>query len=204
MIQKISGTYTPYVVFTDWCKMLALAIANATELEHNDVWQYRENLYIETAKKYSKENIQTFVQMNALLVRVYEDEGPYDALGEIYMMADCGNKATGQFFTPFHISLLTASMYEYPDGIIEINEPSCGAGSMILAAASIINKRGGNAQRQLKIVAQDIDWNSIYMTYIQLSLNGLDAICIQGNTLTNEVVNSNEKLRTPKNRGLLL
>ena len=75
---------------------------------------------------------------------------------------------------------------------------------MILATAKVINERGGNAQRQLKVTANDLDWNSIYMAYVQLSLNGIDAVCIQGDALANEAFSEKRALRTPKNKGVLL
>lgn len=204
-IQSMSGTYTPYVIFTDWCKMLALSIANGCELVHGDTWKAREAAYCDTAKKYSKEDITRFVGLGIKLIELYEEEGPCDALGEIYMAADCGSKSTGQFFTPFHLSLLTAMLQDYPaEGKIELNEPSCGAGGMILAAAKVIHERGGDFQKQLKVVANDLDWNSIYMTYVQLSLNGIDAVCIQGDTLADEPYSERRILRTPQNKGVLI
>lgn len=33
-----------------------------------------------------------------------------DVLGEIYMESGCGNKSTGQFFTPFHVSQLCSDI----------------------------------------------------------------------------------------------
>ena len=64
------------------------------------------------------------MELGQALIEVYEQEGPYDALGEIYMAAECGNKSTGQFFTPFHVSVLTAQLHKYPeDEIIRLNEP---------------------------------------------------------------------------------
>lgn len=204
-IQSMSGTYTPYIIFTDWCKMLALSISNACELTHGELWKLRETDYCNTVKRYSDEQLLKFVDLGKMLIDLYEQEGPYDALGDIYMTAKCGNKSTGQFFTPFNISLLTAQLQSYPtEGKIELNEPSCGAGGMILATAKIINERGGNAQRQLKVTANDLDWNSIYMAYVQLSLNGIDAVCIQGDTLANEAFSEKRALRTPKNKGVLL
>lgn len=205
VIQSISGSYTPYVVFTDWCKMYALAIANACEYVHGKLWQERENAFLNIQKKYTITQMSSFAKLGAMLVELYEEEGPYDALGELYMAADCGSKATGQFFTPFHISLLTAGLREYPeDEKVILNEPSCGAGGMILAVAKTIDIRGGNAQRQMRVVAQDLDWNAIYMTYIQLSLNGIDAICVQGDTLQALPFEEKRALRTPRNKGVLL
>lgn len=205
-INKMSGTYTPYVIFTDWCKMLALATANACEIRHNSIWQKRESAYLETIRKYNSEQQLEFSWLSSRLFDVYAIEGPFDALGEIYMMAECGNKATGQFFTPFNINLLTARLEDYElNKQIKLNEPSCGAGGMILATARLINEKGGNAQRYLKVKAQDIDWNSVYMTYVQLSYNGIDAIVVQGDTLSDIKDYSEEQIfKTPKNKGVLL
>ena len=57
---------------------------------------------------------------------------------------------------------------------------------------------------QMDIVAQDLDWNSVYMTYIQLSLNGLSAVCIQGDSLQNVRVPKENILETPRRRGALI
>ena len=41
-----------------------------------------------------------------------------------------------------------------------------------------------NYQKRVKIIAQDLDFRSVYMTYIQLSLVGARAKVVQGDTLT--------------------
>lgn len=204
-IQHMSGTYTPYVIFTDWIKMTALSISNSCQLFHDKIWQDREQQFLDISRRYSQQQLWEFVAMGRLLIDFYEEQGPYDALGEIYMAAGCGNKATGQFFTPFHVALLTASVVQYPnDEVITINEPSCGGGGMILAAAKVYEQRGGNYQKNMRVTAQDIDWNSIYMTYVQLSWCGIDAVCIQGNTLTGDKPDRMNIFRTPKNTGVIM
>ena len=57
---------------------------------------------------------------------------------------------------------------------------------------------------QMDIVAHDLDWNSVYMTYIQLSLNGLSAVCIQGDSLQIARVSKENILETPRRRGALI
>ena len=76
-------------------------------------------------------------------------------------------------------------MYGVND-IVTMNEPSAGAGGMIIAAAQSMKEQGINYQKSLRVVAQDLDWNAFYMCYIQLSLLGIDAKCIQGDTLENK------------------
>lgn len=188
-IVKISGRYNPYTVFSDWVKMYAISIQNACVSIHGDIWKHREKIYNETMKKYSKEEIKEFCRMSGLLVSCFEKNGIKDYLGDIYMKSGAGSKITGQFFTPFHISVLNATTLlsnVSKEEKIRLNEPSAGGGGMILAAAKVLEDKGINYQKCLDVTAQDLDWNGVYMTYIQLSLLGIDAEVIQGNTLSQE------------------
>ena len=137
-----------------------------------------------------------------------------DVLGAIYMEAGCGNKNTGQFFTPFHVSLACAQLTVREQDVNEahplyFNEPSAGSGGMVIAAARALKERGINYQNCMKVVAQDLDWNCVYMTYVQLSLYGVDGIVVQGNTLTEPLTSlkaypKERVFITPKKAGLLL
>ena len=55
-----------------------------------------------------------------------------------------------------------------------------------LSIAQSMKEQGVNYQKNLRVVAQDLDWNALYMCYIQLSLLGIDAKCVQGDTLENK------------------
>ena len=163
---------------------------------------------MEIAKKHG-ENMHIFSEM-FLMLEIALEKNITDALGEIYMQANLGSKQTGQFFTPFHVSLLTAAT-AIPKEIEEplvINEPSAGAGGMILATAKILKDRGYNPQKYMKVVAQDLDWKGVYMTYVQLSLLGIKAIVVQGDTLCepfDEKKYPKERvLYTPAQKGLIL
>ena len=68
---------------------------------------------------------------------------------------------------------------------ITLSEPSCGGGGMIIATAKVLRDNGINFQRRLRVVAQDLDWKGVYMTYLQLSLLGIQARVVQGDTLCN-------------------
>ena len=207
-INSIAGKYSAYEVFTDWIRCSSLAISNSCQLFHDKVWHDREQLYLDTIRRYTEEEGKKFTEMFDMLAETLEE--PSDVLGQIYMEAGMGSKAAGQFFTPFHLSELCAALtIPEPDknGIYEINEPSCGGGGMIIAAASVLMKRGINYQQKMKVVAQDLDWKGVYMCYLQLSLLGIDAVCVQGNTLTEPYIDkfpSERILYTPRRRGVLL
>lgn len=189
-ILKMAGQYSPYNIFTDWVELCALSISNSITMVHNNVWQEREQTYIGTAQKYTTEELESFAQMFVWLGDALT-ENMSDVLGEIYMECGLGNKYTGQFFTPFHLSELCArcaipeSSFVNSEKMIKINEPSCGGGGMIIAACKVLHDNGFDFQRRLDVVAQDLDWKGVYMTYLQLSLIGCRAIVVQGDTLTN-------------------
>ena len=205
ILTRISGSYSFGIVFQDWVQCLAIAISNGCEPTHSSLWKKREEQYLETINKYSKKQRMEMQRASALLTELMEMDF-CDALGEIYMMADQGNQRTGQFFTPYHLSKLIAEI-RFQDEIEEkviMNEPSCGGGGMIIATADVMHSRGYNYQRILEVIAQDIDWRSVYMTYIQLSLYGIRATVIQGDTLLQKTPDPEQVFITPMKRGVLL
>lgn len=206
-IEELSGSYTPYVIFTDWVKMMAISIQNSCCMIHNKLWNTREKLYLDTVKKYNGREVALLCKMHGLLWQLYQEYGIYDYLGDIYMRSGAGSKMTGQFFTPFHVSKLCAAIRlkdVKENEKIKMNEPSVGGGGMILAAAKILYDKGINYQKHLDVVAQDLDWNGVYMTYVQLSMIGIKAVVIQGDTLTEKDYSAEKMLVTPAKLGVLL
>lgn len=205
MIVEISGHRSPYQVFYDWCTCMAMAFQNSCDMfKDSEIYKHHEELYQNTIKQYSKEEQEKLYEMTGRLFLAFENEIS-DYLGEIYMEAGCGNKYVGQFFTPFHLSELTAKLgVDGADKDYHMNEPSCGGGAMILATAKVLSDYGINFQKRLKVVAQDLDWLGVYMTYIQCSILGIDAIVVQGDTLKEPYVKGYSPkriLKTPKHMG---
>ena len=54
---------------------------------------------------------------------------------------------------------------------------------MVIAACKVLRDAGFDYQRRLDVVAQDLDWKGVYMTYLQLSLIGCRALVVQGDAL---------------------
>lgn len=212
IMMKMSGSRSPYEVFCDWVKCSAIAIQNASCVFHGDTWKKREQQYMETIKPYGAKG-ESFGEMLALLAETLEEDMT-DVLGKIYMEAELGNKSTGQFFTPFHVSYMTAKLslmnqfdHFSENDQIELNEPSCGAGGMIIAAAKILKERGINYQKNLHVVAQDLDWKAVYMCYIQMSFLGIKGRVVQGDTLSDPYIEGyppERVFRTPADMGVLI
>lgn len=54
---------------------------------------------------------------------------------------------------------------------------------MLIAMAEALQDKGYNFQTQMHCTAQDLDIKSVHMCYVQLSLLGIPATIIHGNTL---------------------
>lgn len=210
IINELSGKFSGYEVFSDWVKSMALSIANFPNYRKDSIWKKREEEYIAIANKHGTETMLRFSEMYMLLGEALGKEME-DVLGRIYMEAGLGSKQTGQFFTPFHISKMVASM-TIPEDVSPTNpyvlhEPSCGGGGMIIALAKAMIEQGINYRKCLKVVAQDLDWKGAYMTFVQISLLGIDGIVVQGDTLAEPFkpgYPEERVLYTPVRKGLLV
>ena len=209
IMQSMIGRYSYYEVYNDWVKLCALVMQNNITYKHDEVWKTRENQYIDTIKKYSKDEQKKLIKMFYLLWDAFE-ENMSDILGEIYMESGCSNKNTGQFFTPFHISYLTAQtavpMDICEDNKLIMNEPSTGGGGIIIAAAKVLKERGLNYQKCMRVTAQDLDWHGVYMTYVQMCVLGIKGIVLQGSSISKENIADypEERIfRTPAKMGAI-
>lgn len=168
-------------VFYDWLELSTISIANAVETSKK-LRDNRENKWLSIAKKYTSKEFERFPELFALLEMGLE-ERMCDMLGEIYMEAGISSDRRGQFFTPYHISQLMARL-AYKPNVTRIHEPACGSGASVIAVGELLKSKGINYQRQVSVVAQDLDWTCVYMCYVQLALLGFRGCVVQGDTLS--------------------
>lgn len=209
-IERLAGKYNPYNIFNDWITMLGLSIANACTAIHGKVYNEREEWYKSIMNKYTEEEFDAFADMTAYLVESLEEEMT-DVLGGVFMLSGAGNDRLGQFFTPFHLSELNAKIaldkMDLTEEKLKINEPSTGGGGMIIAVAKVLKDNGINYQKKMEVVAQDLDWLGVFMSYVQFSFLGINAIVAQGDTLMEPYVKGYPEarvFRTPANKGVLI
>ena len=209
-IQKIAGKYSPDIVLSDWVHCAAIAIQNSCYPDGSALKEKREREYQAIAQKYDREDMLMFGDMLGMLAIELENN-PRDVLGEIYMELEAGSKQTGQFFTPYHISKLAAAVAAWedisPEKPIELYEPSVGGGGMLIAMAMRLKGSGLNYQNCIKVTAQDLDYRSVHMAYVQFSLLGLDAAVAQGDTLADPYRKGypDERVwKTPRRMGVIL
>lgn len=182
-------------VFSDFVEMGALAMSNAVDPRQRAA---REARYLTIIGRYNKDEAQRFARMLGALTLAHEHHmaatGPTDVLGSVYMTMGLGDPSAGQFFTPFSVSRLMAgiAMVDVRDQIarqrfVTMMEPACGAGGMVIAAASVIAEAGLNFQDTLHATAIDVDVRCVHMTYLQLALLHIPAVVLHGNALSQKI-----------------
>ena len=188
LLQANSYRHRLFHVFSDFCELSAIAISNSFLMNDS-----KERRYLDIIKQYEPEEVKRFPIMLGLLVQELEKKLS-DILGFLYMELELGSDRAGQFFTPYHLSAMIAKM-SYLDmtdkikamGFITVQEPAAGAGGMIIALAQAMLDEKTNYQQAMHVTAIDIDSLCVHMCYLQLSLIGVPAVILHGNTLSNEM-----------------
>ena len=176
----------------------AISIANTVDFICNEE---REERYKQIINKYEPRErellTEIFGKIYAISSSVVYDDGVFgDYLGDLFMRCSQGNKHTGQFFTPYHISKLMAKaaigtevVEKAKKGeVLTLCDPCCGGGGLILAALDVLkNDYNVNYTENCFIECSDIDLRCVHMTYLQLSLAGAPAIIKHQNSLTREL-----------------
>lgn len=189
MLNALSGKYSLWELWQDWITMSAISIANVFDGPYR---KEREEMYASRAARYSASELKVFADMLFELVADMDRDPDQDFLGELFMALDLGNEWRGQFFTPYDVCRMMATMSITDDlnakiesqGWVSVNDPACGAGALLLAFANECQRRGINFQTSVLFVAQDVDFLAGMMCYIQMSLLGCPGYVVIGNTLT--------------------
>ena len=189
MIDEVGRRHDRRIVFRDFVTMSAVALSKL-DLRQAEA---REELYMQTVRKYSREEAATIKAMFTELVEGMH-VSPRDILGEIYMQLELGNSRMGQFFTPHHICRLMAEITMSDEivekvakyGFVTVNEPASGSGATIIAMMLAMQERGLNYQRHVHVTAIDLDSTAAMMAYVRLSLMHVPAVIVHGNTLSLE------------------
>ena len=81
------------------------------------------------------------------------------------------------------LAFLVLGLEQEPQ-LITLSEPCCGSGALIIAFAQTLKEQNINYQQNLFVEAIDISEMCFKITYIQLSLLGIPAKVIQGDSLS--------------------
>ena len=188
-------------LFQDFVSVAAISLRNGFEPK-TAAWEKRETEYLEIVGRYERDIVEAMSECLGTLILLAR-QGHSDHLGELYMALGTSKNSLGQFFTPYHISRMMASITLSSDGIdkaisdngfVSVYEPTCGAGGMVVAAADVLSELGYDPARQLRVTAQDVDRHCCRMTYVNCVLHQIPATIIWGDALKLE---QKEVVHTP-------
>ena len=206
MLNDLAGRYSRWVIWQDFITMAAISINNS--IRHPQ-YEAREKVYLNIAAKYDAKELECFASMFAEVSRGLEADPEHDFLGGLFMALELGSEWHGQFFTPYNVCQAIAAMNVTEktkaqiaaDGWINVNDPACGAGALLVAFANACKKQDINYQQHVLFVAQDIDQLAAMMCYIQLSLLGCAGYVVIDNTLTNPAKSYDQRALLPVDTG---
>lgn len=170
-------------VFNDFLTLSCCSLAQT--VYRSDILEQK---YLNIIKTYTKEQAEEFSKLLAFLVLGLE-QAPQDFLGQVFMSLNLGSQANGQYFTPYSVCKFMAEINFTEiktiqnNQLITLSEPCCGSGGIIIAFAETLKEQGYNYQHQLFVEAIDIDETCFKMAYIQLSILGIPARVMLGDTL---------------------
>lgn len=170
-------------VFNDFLTLICCSLAQTVYRSDN-----LEQKYLNIIKTYTNEQAEEFSKLLAFLVLGLE-QAPQDFLGQVFMSLNLGSQANGQYFTPYSVSKFMAEINFaeiesfQSNQLITLSEPCCGSGALIIAFAQTLKEHNINYQQKLFVEAIDISEMCFKMTYIQLSLLGIPAKVVQGDSL---------------------
>lgn len=173
-------------VFTDFVCMAACCLATGA----------REDEYRDIAKRYKQEELEQFGKALGHLIEEMESRPFEDLLGTYYN--EIGSRFSrdlrGEFYTPKPVCDLMARVTVDVDSAIaagkplSVNDPASGSGGMILSLAECFAR--AQAVDLLRVTCQDIAKPACDMAYVNLTLWGIPARIIWGDTLRGTVQKS--------------
>lgn len=168
-------------VFSDFCHMAACALWSPCVVNAKERQEVEAD-FERTRKNYTDEQYKVMQQAFAI-VSQYLEYHREEFLGSVLEEIGASNKHNGQFLTPQCISRFMAKCLapskedaasHKPGEIIPLNDPACGASVLLIEGAEQL-RQAGIPQRDIFVIAGDIDRRACDMSYIQLSLLGYSA-----------------------------
>lgn len=191
-LEKLShhGSYNRYLdVFRDFVTMAACTLAPPSVTGPGTT---REEEYMQIVRKQPEGHPKIYAEALAQLVDEMEAKPYHDCLGDVYQEWSSASQAQhgGEFFTPHDLCRMmarmtvTREMFEQ-DRAAMTQEPACGSGRFILATVEVMRELE-IPPCHLKAVCIDVNKLAADMCYVNLTLHGIPAEVIHGNTLSLE------------------
>lgn len=169
IFNSLCGRFNRWQVWQDFVMVTAIEISNATDKQNAPE---RTKTYQTIISKYSDAEQNKFAELLAEVIMGMEQNPDQDFLGELYMLCELGNDASGQFFTPYDVCRCMVEISGGSDpaaenaGFFSVSDPACGAGALLIAFANLCRRKNICYHDKVLFVAQDIDLIAGLMCYM--------------------------------------
>lgn len=175
----ISKGFNPYRVYEDWLALMLHSFAGEPE-------SYTKILKGYFQDRPDGDQIESHFAAALMELMRYMSKTNDEALGPLFMEY-ASNHYAGQYFTPLELARTMAAITQTNiprEGRFTVNDPACGAGVCLIAAAQ---KQTFEQNNRAIFIGQDIDLNCARMCALNLMFFNLDGLVVWGNTLALEV-----------------
>lgn len=168
-------------------ELMAIGLSNIVK---HPGWEERERQYLQLVKTI---DIDAAASAAGFVMDWFTKQPePIDLLGPFHTWVGMDNAGTGQFFTPWHVSVMMAKMQFgskedverqiKAKGYIAIADPTCGAGGMLVAAANALSALDIDPQKAI-YYGTELMPTTAYTAFVQCALYGLPAVIQHGDSL---------------------
>jgi len=178
-------------LFNDFIEIGALNFSIACDPVHREARSLRRDaLFEEYDSKMLGRFLEAFEIVAELALSNIENGKIADLFGYLFFL--CGLADHGQEFTTTDLTRLMSDIdmihiKSLPDiGFVDLYDSAVGSGSTLLSGIETLMKKGLDPNRHIVALGNDVALRCVHMSYFQLSLYGIPAVIIQGNTITEE------------------
>lgn len=153
IFNSLCGRFNRWQVWQDFVMVTAIEISNATDKQNAPE---RTKTYQTIISKYSDAEQNKFAELLAEVIMGMEQNPDQDFLGELYMLCELGNDASGQFFTPYDVCRCMRSdltTYEQAQGF----QLMLDLGDTVEQVASKSGFSQSTIRRRVKLLSLDRD-----------------------------------------------
>lgn len=141
VFKQLCYSRSSWQVWADVMSAIACSLSNAVDKTPGR-YEAREKEYEQCIKRLG--SVELPAKIMGIIVMALENNPEQDFLGEMYMRLELGNHWKGQFFTSYCVCQCMAEISIGPGieteikgkGYLSINDPACGAGATLIAAAN--------------------------------------------------------------------
>ena len=164
-------------VFADMVRTMAICLESP--LVRGERHAELEKEYAQIKGRYTEDEFVHFPIALAMVQMALERKRE-DFLGHALEALGAANTRNGQFLTPVCVSRMMAQvglrgLESEPGEVVRLSDPSCGSSVLLIEGAEKL-LADGIPQRDILLIAGDIDGRACDISYVQLALLGYAAV----------------------------